>query len=101
MRLSCFPPAQFAKQHLGNRIANVRLFLSKDFLMDSSMRYLMESFYYSIREGAPVPIPYWETPLTTRIMGEILNDQEISRSVDLPGQPVARRMIFRFVRASN
>jgi predicted dehydrogenase len=65
------PPAQFAIQYLDNLIANVRMFLSNDFHMDSGMKYLMESFYNSIREGAPVPIPYREILLTTRIMGEI------------------------------
>jgi predicted dehydrogenase len=65
------PPAQFAKQHLGNLIANVKLFMANDFHMDSSMKYLMESFYRSIQANSPVPIPYREILLTARIMDEI------------------------------
>jgi predicted dehydrogenase len=76
------PPAQFAKQYLDNLITNVRMFLSNDFHMDSGMKYLMESFYNSIREGAPVPIPYREILLTTRIMGEIFEKLVTKRAQD-------------------
>jgi predicted dehydrogenase len=76
------PPAQFAKQHLDNLITNVRLFLSNDFHMDSGMKYLMESFYNSIREGTSVPIPYREILLTTRIMGEIFDQLVTKRTQD-------------------
>ena len=34
------PPALFAKQHLGNLLTNVLLFLGRDFHMDSGMKYL-------------------------------------------------------------
>jgi len=67
------PPAQLAKQHLGNLVTNLRLFLRKDFHVDSGMKYLIESFYRSIREGTPVPIPYREILLTTRIMEAIFD----------------------------
>jgi predicted dehydrogenase len=76
------PPAQFAKQNLDNLLTNVRLFLSNDFHMDSGMKHLIESFYNSIREGAPVPIPYREILLTTRIMDEIFNQLLTKRSKD-------------------
>lgn len=62
------PPVLFAKQHLGNLFSNARLFLARDFHMDSGMKYLIEAFYHSIREGTPVPIPYREILLTARIM---------------------------------
>lgn len=74
------PPAQFAKQHLDNLVTNVKLFLARDFHMDSGMKYLMESFYHSIQEGAPVPIPYREILLTVRIMDEIFEQLETKRS---------------------
>ena len=74
------PPAQFAKQHLDNLLTNVGLFLSNDFHMDSGMKHLIESFYNSIREGAPVPIPYREILLTTRIMDEIFSQLLTKRS---------------------
>jgi hypothetical protein len=41
--------------------------------MDSGMRFLMESFYRSILEDAPLPIPYREIILTSRIMDKIFD----------------------------
>jgi predicted dehydrogenase len=76
------PPALLAKQHLGNLVTNVRLFLGRDFHMDSGMKYLIESFYRSIREDAPVPIPYREILLTARIMDAIFEQLSTSRSQD-------------------
>jgi len=73
------PPAQLAKQHLGNLVTNARLFLRRDFHVDSGMKYLIESFYRSIREGTPVPIPYREILLTTRIMEAIFDQLRASR----------------------
>lgn len=65
------PPLSFARQHLGNLVANARLFLANDFHMDSGMKYLIEAFYDSIREGAPLPIPYREILLVSKIMETI------------------------------
>lgn len=65
------PPVLLAKQHLGNLATNIRLFLGRDFHMDSGMKHLIESFYLSIREDAPVPIPYREILLTARIMESV------------------------------
>jgi len=76
------PPVQFATQYLGNLASNIRLFLSNDFHMDAGMKCLMESFYNSIREGTPVPIPYREILLTTRIMDEIFNQLTTKRPQD-------------------
>jgi predicted dehydrogenase len=73
------PPAQLAKQHLGNLFTNLRLFLRKDFHVDSGMKYLIESFYRSIREGTPVPIPYREILLTARIMEAIFDQLRASQ----------------------
>jgi predicted dehydrogenase len=67
------PPVMFAEQHLGNLITNVRTFLARDFHMQSGMKYLIESFYRSIIQGTPVPIPYREILLTARIMDAIFN----------------------------
>jgi predicted dehydrogenase len=78
------PPALFAKQHLGNLATNVRLFLGRDFHVDSGIKYLIESFYRSIREGSPVPIPYREILLTARIMDAIFEQISASRSQDQP-----------------
>ena len=67
------PPLLFARQHVGNLLGNARLFLARDFHMDAGMKCLVESFYRSIREGAPVPIPYREILLTARIMDAIFD----------------------------
>jgi predicted dehydrogenase len=76
------PPVLFAKQHLGNLVGNVRLFLGRDFHMDSGLNYLIESFYRSIRDDAPVPIPYREILLTARIMDAIFKQVSANRSQD-------------------
>lgn len=76
------PPVNLAKQSLSNLKTNLKLFLARDFQMKSGMKYLIESFYKSITEGAPLPIPYREILLTARIMDEIfaqLAVQEPSR----------------------
>jgi len=65
------PPMTTAKQYLGSAITNGRTFLARDFHMKSGMKYLIESFYHSIAEDAPLPIPYREILLTTRIMDAI------------------------------
>jgi predicted dehydrogenase len=65
------PPVSFARQHLKNLSTNLKLFLNRDFHMDSGMRFLIESFYRSIREDAPLPISYREIVLTARIMESI------------------------------
>ena len=65
------PPVGIARQHLGNVLTNLRTFLRSDFHMKSGMKCLIESFYCSIQQGAPDPIPYSQILLTTRIMDTI------------------------------
>jgi predicted dehydrogenase len=67
------PPVNLAKQHLGNLGTNLRHFWARDFQMKFGMKCLIESFYRSIEEDAPVPIPYREILLTARIMDEIFS----------------------------
>ena len=64
-------PLVLAGQYVGNTSRNVRRFLANDFHMKSGMKYLIESFYRSITEGAPLPIPYREIVLTAQIMDAI------------------------------
>lgn len=64
-------PAVFAKQYAANSMQNVKLFLKKDFHMKSGMKYLIESFYRSILEDAPLPVSYREIILTSKIMDDI------------------------------
>jgi hypothetical protein len=65
------PPLIFAKQYLGNAKTNIRTFLKNDFHMKSGMKSLIDSFYRSIIEDTPPPIPYREILLTARIMDTI------------------------------
>ncbi len=64
-------PVMIAEQHLGNVSRNVGSFLARDFHMKSGMKHLIESFYRSILQDTPVPIPYREILLTARIMEAI------------------------------
>jgi predicted dehydrogenase len=65
------PPVNFAGQWIRNLAKNARAFMARDFHMKSGMKYLIESFYQSILRDAPLPIPYREIVLTSRIMEEI------------------------------
>ncbi len=67
------PPALFAQQHLGNLVTNLRTFMRRDFHMKSGMKYLIEAFYRSIREGTPPPIPYSEIVRVATIMDAIFD----------------------------
>ncbi len=65
------PPVNLAAQQLGNVATNLRKFLGNDFHMKSGMKYLIESFYRSIVDSLPPPIPYREILFTSRIMEQI------------------------------
>jgi len=73
------PPVSFAMQHVGSLIENAKLVLARDFHMDSGMKFLIESFYRSIREDTPLPIPYREILLTSRIMDTIFRQLQAGR----------------------
>jgi predicted dehydrogenase len=72
-------PLVLAKDYLGNTSYNVRSFLRRDFHMKSGMKYLIESFYRSIRENGPVPIPYAEILRTSRIMDSIFEQVAVQK----------------------
>jgi predicted dehydrogenase len=84
------PPLEIASQHLKNVSVNLRTFLRNDFHMKSGMKYLIESFYRSITDGAPEPISYREIIRTARIMDTIfksLNDSAAEReSLCIPAE---------------
>ena len=82
------PPYLFAKQHLGNLAKNLRLFAARDFHMDSGTRYLIESFYQSIRSDGPLPISYREILVTARIMDAIFDQVQA-------GQPQSDLVLAR------
>ena len=75
------PPATLAWQQVANLATNLRKFLANDFHMKAGMKYLIESFYRSIEENAPLPISTREILLTVRIMDEIF--EQISGATDL------------------
>ena len=83
------PPVIFAKQYLGNLTHNFSLFLARDFHMKSGMKYLIESFYRCISEDTPLPIPYREILLTTRIMDGIFKqvNRVAKKNQKLRGEP--------------
>jgi predicted dehydrogenase len=74
------PPVIFAAQHLGALATNLKTFMARDFHVKSGMKYLIESFYRSITEGTPVPIPYREILLTASIMDAIFDQLAAGRS---------------------
>jgi len=87
------PPVNFARQYMGNLKTNLRTFLKNDFQMKSGMKFLIESFYRSITEGAPLPLSYREILLTARIMDSIfvqLNAErpQAASETTAPLQPV-------------
>jgi len=65
------PPFVYAGQYAGNATHNMKKFLKRDFHMSSGMRHLIESFYQSVRNEAPLPISYKEILVTARIMDGI------------------------------
>lgn len=73
------PSALFAKQYLGNLSTNMKLFLARDFHMKSGMKFLIQSFYDSIQNGTPPPIPYREILLTAGIMDDIFSEIEVQQ----------------------
>jgi len=68
------PPVFLAGQYLRNVSVNLQTFLANDFHMKSGLKFLIESFYRSIIDGTPEPIPYREILLSARIMEAIFKD---------------------------
>jgi predicted dehydrogenase len=66
-----FSPLVLAKQYVGNTVRSMRLFLANDFHQKASLKFLLERFYESITDQAPVPLSSREILLTSRIMDSI------------------------------
>jgi predicted dehydrogenase len=75
------PPVTAASQFVENLLANVKTFMANDFHMKAGMKHLIESFYRSIVQGTPVPIPYREILLTAKIMDDIFDQLAARRSL--------------------
>lgn len=67
------PPLLYAKQYLGSAKANISAFIRNDFHFNSGMKYLISSFYESIRNNLNPPISYREIILTSVILDLIFD----------------------------
>ena len=67
------PPFQYAKQYVENFGLNFTKFIMNDFHLpsDAGLKTLIERFYNSFVNSAPLPISYREILLTSRIMDDI------------------------------
>jgi len=83
------PPAKLGRQYLGAAWHNVRLFFRRKLYADSGLQNLIAAFYRCIADGAPLPIPYRDIVLTTRIMDEAFRQIRYTPSKK-PG-PVAQQ----------
>lgn len=71
------PPMEFGKQQIFSGFRNMTKFIRNQFHEDTGRRRLIRLFYQSIEQGGPVPIPYREIVLTSRIMDQIF--QQVSQ----------------------
>ena len=71
------PPFVFAKQYASNGFYNIKKFLKRDFHMSYGMKYLINAFYRSIEDNAPLPISYKEILLTSKIMDAIFQQVKL------------------------
>lgn len=65
------PPLALSTQFLANAIRNVTGFVVGQLNMNEGMKELVERFYRAVLDDRPVPIPYREILLTSRIMDEV------------------------------
>jgi predicted dehydrogenase len=65
------PPFSDAGQYVTNGCRNIHRFLKKEFHAESGMYVLMDSFYRSLTDNAPLPVPYRDILLTARIIDAI------------------------------
>ena len=77
------PPMIYVGQYFANLVRNLWLFLKMDFHMDAGKKYLIESFYRSITDGTPLPIPYREILLTSWIMDTIFKQIGAKHQISL------------------
>jgi predicted dehydrogenase len=73
------PLNTYAREYRKSMFSNIRLFLKRDFHMKSGLKRLIESFYRSISQDTPLPIPTKQILMTVEIMDTIfdqLRDQD-------------------------
>jgi predicted dehydrogenase len=76
------PPLVDAKQYAANSVRNVKRFIKGEAYFEEGRRNLIERFYSSITRGEPVPIPYKEITLTSRIMDHIFRQLDLRKTPD-------------------
>jgi len=75
------PPISFAKQYLQNWLYNVSSFAAADFHNKSGMKFLIESFYESIRTNTAPPVSYREIVIVAQLMDSIFSQLESGRAL--------------------
>jgi predicted dehydrogenase len=65
------PSLILSRQYASNAKENIKDFLKRDLHVNSGMRFLIRAFYQSVVKDVPVPIPYREIILTSKIMDAI------------------------------
>jgi predicted dehydrogenase len=80
------PPVVFAGQYIGNLARNMWRFTNNDFHLpnEAGLLTLITAFYESVTNGTPVPIPYREILLTSRIIDAAL--EQIKNKKQMPIQ---------------
>ena len=72
------PPFKDAKQQFLNGCSNIGKFIRNEFHADSAIHLLISSFYRSLIENTPPPVPYRDILLTSQIIDEIFNQMGCS-----------------------
>jgi predicted dehydrogenase len=76
------PPFTDGAQQAANGFRNVRRFIRSEFHAESGIYFLIKSFYQSIRENSPLPIPYRDIILTASIMDKIFDQLQRAEEND-------------------
>lgn len=75
------PPLIDAKKYISNSFRNMINFIRREHYFEYGRRYLIKLFYESVAEQKPLPIPYHEILLTTRIMDTIFDQLNTSKNL--------------------
>lgn len=84
------PQLVFGKQYIQNSMYNIRSFAKRELHKDASIRLLINAFYNSIVHGAPLPIPYREILVTSRIMDKIFDQLAVRNEKNKPSDRCGR-----------
>lgn len=78
------PPFADGRQHIAAGCRNIRRFLTNQFHSESGIFWLIKLFYQSIARNAPLPVPYRDIILTSRIMDDIFMQLNSRATVGRP-----------------